>query len=143
LESRIPFPPPGILSCVDVRDVAEAVARAIDHGRPGRRYLLSGANLSWQAFYQRLARLTGRPAPLAPLPERTGRWLRWLPELGREEPIGIGAKLSREELDLACLNWSVDWSRAMAELGWRPRDLQETLQDTVSDLTGGRWWVGG
>ena len=34
------------LNLIDVRDVAEGLVRAMDRGRPGRRYLLGGENLT-------------------------------------------------------------------------------------------------
>src|SRR6185437_17062347 len=51
------------LNLIDVRDVAEGMIRAMQHGQPGRRYLLGNENLSILAVFQMLAHLTGLPAP--------------------------------------------------------------------------------
>ncbi len=136
LDDGVPVPPGGTVAFVDTRDVADAVARAITRGAPGRRYLLNGANLRWFDFFARIARITGDAPPVAPLPGRlTRRALRWLPGLGKDGEFGVGgARLSREELELASHHWACDSSRAEAELGWRPRDPQATLEDTVFDL---------
>ena len=136
LEDRVPGVPPGGLSFVDVRDVADAVALALVRGRPGHRYLLGGANMTFGAFYERLSRITGLPVPPLRLPRATGRVLRWLPDLGREGGIGLFRKVERIDLEFGCYTWYTDSRRAMSELDWRSRDPTETLRDTVADLLG-------
>jgi dihydroflavonol-4-reductase len=135
LDNSIPFPPPGGLSFVDVRDVAEAIELALEHGgRSGERYLLGPGNQSFYDFYACLARITGRSGPMAPLPRKMGALLRFLPDLGKERGLGLGAKLSREQLDLACHYWYVDDGKARDSLGWSPRDPIRTLEDTIFDI---------
>jgi dihydroflavonol-4-reductase len=135
LDSSIPFPPPGGLSFVDVRDVAVAVELALESGgKTAERYLLGPGNLSFYDFYSCLARITGRSAPMAALPRRTGRLLQMLPGLGKERGLGFGATLSREQLDLACHYWYVNDDKARTQLGWTPRDPIRTLEDTVWDI---------
>jgi dihydroflavonol-4-reductase len=133
LDGDVPAAPPGGLSFVDVRDVAEAIAAALTRGAPGARYLLGGANMTFTDFYGRLARISGKSAPLATMPTSTLRVLRWLPKW---KQIGstLGIDLSRDELELACHVWYLDHSRASDELGWSPRDPQRTLEDTVHDI---------
>ncbi len=132
LEDRVPGIPPGGISFVDVRDVA--VALAVARGRSGKRYLLGGANMTFEAFYGRMSRITGLPVPPLKIPRVTGSVLRWLPELGREGGIGVFRKVERLDLEFGCYTWYVDNRRAMSELGWRPRDPGVTLRDTVADL---------
>ncbi len=134
LEDRVPGVPPGGLSFVDVRDVADAVALAVSRGRSGKRYLLGGANMSFAAFYGRLSRITGLPVPPLKLPRATGSLLRWMPDLGREGGLGIFRRVDRLDLEFGCYTWYVDSRRAMTELNWRPRDPSDTLRDTVADL---------
>jgi nucleoside-diphosphate-sugar epimerase len=55
------------LSVLDVRDVAEAIDRALEHKFFGRPIPLAGHNLSLAALAQQIAALDGSPAP-APLP---------------------------------------------------------------------------
>lgn len=134
LDGELPMTPPGGLSFVDVRDVADAAKRALRRGRPGHRYLLGGANLTFQSFYSRIARVSGRTAPLAALPRGARTLLKWLPDLGRDGDIGFGIKADRWDFDLACHFWYIDWSKAESELGWSPRDPLATLEDTVFDV---------
>lgn len=136
LDDGVPVPPGGTVAFVDVRDVAEAVELCLHRGAAGRRYLLNAANVSWRDFFARLARISGKAEPVAPLPAKiTRRVLRWLPNLGKDSELGIGgARLTREELELASHHWSCSAARAEDELGWRARDPQATLEDTVFDL---------
>jgi len=55
--------PRGGLALVDVRDAARGMVSAMKVGRAGEKYLLSAVNLSMPAFFEKLERLTGVPAP--------------------------------------------------------------------------------
>ena len=49
------------VNVVDVRDVARGHVLALEHGRPGERYLLGGADLTMRELFAAVARLAGRP----------------------------------------------------------------------------------
>ncbi len=55
------------LSVVDVEDVARGILLAAEKGVPGERYLLAGDNMTFKAFFDALASLTGLPAPWFPV----------------------------------------------------------------------------
>lgn len=133
LDDEVPASPPGIISFVDVRDVAEAIVQAIAKGRGGRRYLLAGANLPFKEYYGRLARITDKSPPMAAMPKVTRKLVGWIPGIEKLSAL-VGAELTQEELDIACHNWSASSDRARDELGWTPRDPLRTLEDTVFDL---------
>lgn len=140
LEGTVPLVPGGTVAFVDVRDVAEAVSRALTRGPGGQPLLLNAANWSWKELYDRLGRIAGKEGPLASLPAKgTRSLLSWLPKLGERGGFGLDTRISREELELASHHWSVDASKARRELSWRPRDPLETLVDTVADLQKPRW----
>lgn len=137
LDYGIPVAPPGTVSFVDVRDVAQAVELALTRGQAGHRYLLGGANMSFHEFYSRLARMSGGDEPMMAMPAMTRRALKWFPAWGKVDGIsaGIGPVIRREELELACHHWAVDSTKALDVLGWDPRGPNETLEDTLLDLT--------
>ncbi len=130
LERRIPAMPSGGLSFVDVRDAAQAFAAALEKGRPGERYLLGGANMTFADLFGRLSRLSGVAPPLARLPSRVNvagarlldRFYAWR---NSETPI------SPAEVEMGEHWWYVNSSKAQRELGFSPRDPQETLHETV------------
>jgi dihydroflavonol-4-reductase len=130
LERRIPSMPGGGLSFVDARDAAAAFASALEKGRPGERYLLGGANMSFSVFFKRLERISGVNAPRVKLPPDVNvagsrlleRWHDWR---GTETPLDPSSTEMGERF------WYCDSSKAERELGFAPRDPQETLVDTV------------
>ncbi len=136
LDHGIPVAPCGGMSFVDVRDVAAAVETACSKGRPGHRYLLTSGNMTFLEFYQRLARITGRSAPVGAMPSLSRRLLAWMPNLGKTRGIsaGIGPVISREDLELASHYWYADSEKAVRELGFSPRDPLRTLEETVDDI---------
>jgi dihydroflavonol-4-reductase len=132
-EGRVPPPPPGGLSFVDVRDVADAVVAALQRGAGGERYLLGGANWTFRRYFETLGRMTKTAVPGMGLPRGTRTLLRWLPDLQLAD-LPIQAPISRHELELACHTWYVDDRKARRALGWAPRDPLDTVYDTVRDI---------
>ncbi len=130
LHRDIPAMPTGGLSFVDVRDAAAMFESALTAGRAGERYLLGGANMAFPEFFARLSRLSGVPAPRLRLPSRVNIWgtellERWSSFRGVEPPI------DRASVEMGEHWFFVDSGKAAAELGFAPRDPQETLRDTV------------
>jgi len=133
LERRIPAMPTGGLSFVDVRDAAAAFAAALTRGRPGERYLLGGANLSFADFFGRLSRLSGVAAPALRLPSRAnlaGAWLleRFHAWRDSEPPLSL------EEVAMGEHWFFIDSQKAARELAFAPRDPRDTLRETLAFL---------
>ena len=133
LDGSLPAVPAGGLSFVDVRDVAEAVALALEKGTPGERYLLGAANLPRRDYYARLARIAELPEPRWTVPRAGGRLMGWMPASIK---TAVADRFGADpfELEMASHFWYLDASKARDELGWAPRDPGETLADTVADL---------
>jgi dihydroflavonol-4-reductase len=135
LAGALPATTQGGIAFVDVRDAAKAMIDAFELGQAGQRYLVSAANLSVPAFFERLARLTGKPAPALKLPKQPALALlshtlfdaavRWT---GGHNPV------NRESIDVGSYYWYCDCSKAERELQFRPRDGIDTLRDTVEDI---------
>lgn len=133
LERRVPAMPSGGISFVDVRDAAQAFRAALERGRPGERYLLGGANMTFAEFFGRLERLSKVTAPRPRLPSAVNvagarlleKFHSWR---GTEAPIDVHSVEMGEHF------WYLDAGKAMAELGFTPRDPQDTLAETVRYL---------
>ncbi len=131
LQREIPSLPGGGMSCVDVRDVAQAAVNALTQGEIYGRHLM-GVNLSMKEFFERLERLSGIPAPKLRLPKEVTlfgahvleRWQKWR---------GADAALHPQEVEIGEHWFWVDASKAERLLGFAPRDVYETLHDTVAD----------
>jgi dihydroflavonol-4-reductase len=135
LEQAIPAVPHGGMAFVDVRDAAAGMLAAFDRGRPGERYLLNGKNLTVAAFFQRLERLTGVPAPRVKLPRNRTLAL-GLAKLANEALRKLGGEppVSEETVEMGTYYWYCSCEKAERELGFSARDAGETLRDTVQDL---------
>jgi dihydroflavonol-4-reductase len=131
LARKIASVPRGGLSFVDARDVAQVLPAALARGRHGERYLLGAANWSFAKFFERLERLTKVSAPRFSLPSKlavTGAQA--LHTLYRHWQLAPPVK--PDEIEQADYFWYLDASKAEHELGFSPRDPQETLQETVA-----------
>lgn len=139
LDRAIPATPRGGIAFVDARDAAEAMVLAFERGRPGERYLINGANMSVRSFFARLARASGVEAPALSLPKSrevarlsTAVFARMVRAIGGESPVDPAS------VEMGQLFWYVSADKAERELGWAPRDPQQTLLDTIRDLRGER-----
>ena len=123
--------PAGGLSFVDVRDVAAALPAALARGTHGERFLLGAANWTFSKFFERLERLTKVSAPRFSLPAKLAvSGAQALHSLYRHWQLAPPVK--PDEIEQANYFWYLDAGKAQRELGFTPRDPQETLQETVA-----------
>src|ERR1043166_3101561 len=133
LARKIPYSPSGGLNFVDARDAASAFIAALEKGKHQEKYLLGAANMTFVQFFGRLERLSGIAAPKLKVPKQLAMaasslvssvYKNW----GKRSPV------SPIEVDQAECFWYFDSSKAEEQLGFTPRDPQETLQDTIQYL---------
>jgi dihydroflavonol-4-reductase len=135
LERSLVAVPAGGISFVDVRDVAAVMKSAMKRGQAGERYLVGACNLTLRDFFSRLGRVSGVASPRWVLPRSTkvvvmgaafvDRWTRM---------AGLPPALDPVTAEMAQYFWYLNAGKAVAELGFRPRDPNATLFDTVQDL---------
>src|SRR5256714_521735 len=131
LARKIPTVPKGGLSFVDARDAARAFFAAMGDGAHGERYLLGAANWTFEKFFGRLERITKVSAPFISLPSRLAvAGARGLNSLFRQWKLA--PPVEPTEIEMAEYFWYLDSTKAERELGFAPRDPQETLLDTVN-----------
>ncbi len=131
LARKIPTVPKGGLSFVDARDAAAAFRAAMERGTHGERYLLGAANWTFDKFFGRLERITKVPAPFISLPSKlTLAGARGLSSLYKHWKLA--PPVEPTEIEMADYFWYLDASKAHADLGFSPRDPQDTLLDTVN-----------
>jgi dihydroflavonol-4-reductase len=133
LARKIPYSPSGGLNFVDARDAATAFIASLEKGKHQEKYLLGAANMTFEKFFGRLERLSGVPAPKLRVPKTlavagsgviSSIYKNW----GKASPV------APNEVEQAEHFWYFDSSKAESELGFAPRDPQETLQDTIDYL---------
>ena len=126
---------PGYLDCTlnfaDVRDMAIWHRLAARKGEPGRRYILSGHNLSIHDFFQHLSRESDLPCPRLKVPYAVA--LTWsyvehyFSRLTGKKPKSsvTGVKLCRRSM-------AFDGSWTWKTLGHYPRPLEESIRQAVA-----------
>ncbi len=136
IERRIPAVPPGGASFVDARDAAIGMVLAMERGTPGERYLLTACNITLRELFGRIARIAGVAPPSLPLPRAPAVARRAGTALLDRVAKAIGATLPVDavSLEMAHYYWYASSALAERELGWKARDPNETLADTVRDL---------
>jgi dihydroflavonol-4-reductase len=115
---------------VDVRDVAKVHAAVMEPGRGPRRYMITGHYIVLQDLAAMLREITGHPGRIVVLPvgaaEAIGRMADYM-----QHVVPGRVPLSYECMWIVALQPHCDDSRTVKELGITPRDLRETLADTV------------
>jgi nucleoside-diphosphate-sugar epimerase len=129
--NRISFLVPGGYDWVDVRDVINAAVNAIEHGKGGQRYILSGVWMSVKEFADILARLKGKKGILIVIPL-------WLAKIGvpivkfYSRLIGSKPLFTIDSLSiLQSCNKNISSHKACKELDFSTIPLRETLNDTI------------
>lgn len=120
---------PGGLNVVDVEDVARGHLLALDAGVVGRRYLLSGTNLTYDEFFGAVKQVGGQSRRhvrlSAPVLRGAGR-------------IGdLVGRFTEPLVDSSTVGYSLrrlhfDCSRARRELGYTVTPLEDTLVKAVT-----------
>ncbi len=129
---KIPALVPGGYDWVDVRDVVSGTINAIEMGRRGESYLLSGHFVSLEELYEQLRSIKGNGKELPVLPF-------WLAGLGVPflklwaRMTGSRPLYTRESLKiLKTAHPGISCEKADRELNYHPRPFRETLADTIA-----------
>ena len=132
LRGKLPACVRGGYDFVDVRDVAMGCVRAAMQGRSGECYILSNRHYEVRDIL-RLARASGGGRLLPVLPMWMARaaapMLSWFARLRRQRPLYTGYSLYA-----LSSNDRFNHDKATSELNYRPRDLRNTIRDTVRYL---------
>ena len=125
----LPFPHLGVCM-THVEDIAAGVLLALDKGKAGEDYVLSGPVTTMREAIETVGALTGRKAPKRAMP---------VPLMKAMIPIGpLVGKVMGQPPNLRELISSADgvtfWAgheKATRELGYTPRGLEEGLRQTL------------
>jgi dihydroflavonol-4-reductase len=109
------------LNLVDVRDVAKGHALALEHGEPGERYLLGGADLPLEEIFAAIADLAARRRPRLRVPYAVA------------QVAGTVGLANRNEVKLARLPMYFTWEKAGDRLGYAPGPVEPALAMAVAE----------
>jgi dihydroflavonol-4-reductase len=127
---RLAFYPPGGKPFVDVRDVANGVMKAIEKGKNGERYLLTGTNLSYREFFELVLQESGKKTKLIPVPKGV------LIAAGLAgsvlKQIGFRTELNTANARILCICNYYSSKKASDDLGFSARNIRETIHDYLN-----------
>ena len=130
-KGRLPFVFKGGFDFCDSRDVAEAVVNALTIGRPGENYLLAGKWHSFENLVTFISKYKGKKIRVINLPRFIGELslplIKGLAWLTHKEPL-----YTKEALEAIFNgNKKINCAKAMRELNYHTRPLEETIRDTL------------
>lgn len=132
---KLPFLMNGIeLEVVGVDDAAHAMILAAERGRIGERYLVSERMIALNDVVRIAADEAGVPAPRRAIPVPMLYTLGALGSL-RSRLTGKDAELSLASVRMMRAEAPVDHSKAVRELGWQPRPVEESIREAA------RFWA--
>jgi len=124
----------GGFGVVDVEDVARGAILAMDRGRAGERYLLSGENVTVKGLFDLMAEATGLPAPRVKLPVGVLRAVAAAMELA-SKLTGARPLIDRSQVDEFGGKYGYfDSGKAERELGYTYLPARETVRRTIAWL---------
>lgn len=129
---NLPFPVAvrSRLGIIDVRDCALGHVLALERGRTGESYILSGGNYYYSEMLERVLALCGTPRKVRALPTAALYPLAWAMKtaanLTGRPPLMTPAELNQARRGMVC-----SAAKARAELGLETRPLDESLRDAL------------
>jgi nucleoside-diphosphate-sugar epimerase len=128
-QNKLPFLVSGGYNWVDVRDVVAASLKAVETGRNGENYILSGNFCSLRDLSALISKISGCripaivPVSIAQLACPFFKVYSWVT---KKEPL-----YTYQSLDILVNSpTNISNAKAMKELNYNPRPLEETLRDT-------------
>lgn len=131
LRGRLFATPGGVtFAWVYIEDAARGLRQAMDHGRPGESYLLTGPIHTFQEAFEIAARIAGKRAPILHPPPIVMRGAARFASL--LESWNLHLPVAAETLRLmAGTTWIGSNAKAEKELGFTARPLEEGLRHTI------------
>lgn len=126
---RLPACVKGGYDFVDVRDVASGCLAAAEKGKTGQCYILSNRHYEIKEVLKMIQAVNGgRRIPTLPvwLAKGAAPLLGWIAKRRRQRPL-----YTKYSLYTLNSNDKFSHDKATTELGYHPRDLYQTIQDTV------------
>jgi dihydroflavonol-4-reductase len=127
---RLHFVIDGGFDFCDSRDVAQAIVNGLTRGTPGEIYLLPGRWHSLSELAKLLSNVSGRKIKTIALPSLIGKaglpFIKFMAYLKKKEPLYTNEALEA----IIAGNRCISGAKAMHELNYSIRPLEETLRDT-------------
>lgn len=130
LNKRLVFYPPGGKSIVDAEFAAEAIANALEKGKIGETYLLSGENVTYNQLFKKISKHSNKKALLIQIPQ----W--FLVVLANifcfiENVFCIPLSLNKTNQRLLCLDNYFSNKKAVGHLGLKQTNSDDAIDKAI------------
>ena len=107
------------LNLVDVDEIARTHVAALNVGKPGRRYILGGENLTLKQILDKMSAITGIPSPTTKIPFAIAATYAFFEETITGRIRGREPRATLEEVRMGRKKMFASSARAQQELGFR------------------------
>ncbi len=129
-DKKMVFHPPGGKNFVNTKDVARGILAVLEKGRNRGVYLLTGENLTYGEFFNRLSLVTGKPNYLVPVPGPILKGVGYISKIPRL--FNLKTPYSLNNMRILCTENYYDNSRAKKELGIHFEPIEYGIQEAVN-----------
>lgn len=123
--NRFAFIPPGGKSFIHVRDAAIAICNAIDKGRNGQCYLLTGENMTYGEFYRKIRNVTRISKPGLYLTSRLINVIGYIGSLVNK--MGFSIELDNVNANILCIKNYYSSLKAIKELDMPQTPIEQAI----------------
>lgn len=124
----------GAYDFVDVRDVADGLIAAAQHGKCGESYILSGQKISVRYLLETVREITGHRFFTMKIPFDLAKFAAIFTPM-YYSMAKVNPRFTTYSLEVLRSNSNISHAKATQELGYRARPLYESIRDAV------KWFV--
>ena len=119
------------LNLADVHEVARGHLLALEHAKPGERYILGGEDLTLKQLLDKLAALTGLPSPTTKVPHAVAYAFACFDEFFTGKLLDKEPRATREAVKMGRKKMFASSDKAVRELGYRVLPVEPALQRAI------------
>ncbi len=119
------------LNLVDVAEVANTHAAALEQGRPGERYILGGENLTLKQILDKMSAITGLPSPTMRVPNAVAMIFAFFDETITGKIRGREPRATVEAVRMGQKKMFASSAKAQRELGFRIVPVYPALRAAI------------
>jgi nucleoside-diphosphate-sugar epimerase len=130
-DENLPGVPPGLGSFCDIEEVARAHISAVENGKSGENYILSGVDMSFVNFISLIGKAFDKATPQKPMPawllKAVAQFSILWANVTRKEP-----EITPEKALIVCDQMKVSSVKAQQELGYKADvDIEKSLNNCI------------
>ena len=119
------------LNLVDVAEVARTHVSALTAGKPGKRYILGGENLTLKQILDKMSAITGIPSPTMKIPFAVAATYAFFEEWITGRIRGKEPRATLEEVRMGRKKMYASSARAQQELGFRILPVNPAMKAAI------------